>query len=153
MQGAMRALLIYTVALSAVGCGKIDLSPSNGPAVAGTWKGSARGVTLNATLSASMCEFGCGGSVLAGSYSDSTAQAQVPFTNGAGPYSMSPPSGGLYSSPLPGWTISITPADTANASDTVVFNGTFSNTTSVTGYVKFTNGTVRDSVALSLTKQ
>ncbi len=149
----MRRHLIYAVAGMSVGCGPINVQPFAGPDLAGTWSASAPGVALTVALSASTCEFGCGGAVTGGTYSDSKTNEHGTFTNGPSGYSITPPGNALDSSPLPGWSISITPVDTTNASDTILFKGTFSTATAATGYIKFTNGTATDSVALTLTKQ
>lgn len=151
---AMRRHLIYAVAGVVLGCsGTLDVHPTSGPDVAGTWSGSAPGVTLTVALGSSVCEFGCGGSVTGGTYSDSATNEHGTFTSGASSYLMNPPGNALYSSPLPGWTISMSPVDTANSSVSITFSGTFSTSTAVTGYVKFTHGAATDSVTLTLAKQ
>jgi hypothetical protein len=156
MQRAVRTYLIVAVALTAAGClgNLLSGNATVGPDVTGTWSGSARGVQLSVGLGANTCEYGCGGAITGGTYTDSVTGMHGSFVNGlADGYSMSPPGSALYNSPLPGWTLSMTPVDTANESDTILFNGTFASTTAIGGYVKFVRGTASDSVALTLTKQ
>ena len=150
MRRAMRRHLIYAVAGVALGCGgSVNLHPIAGPHVAGTWSGSARGDTLSVVLASATCEFACGGSVIGGTYSDSATNEHGTFT---GQYNMSPPGNAPWSHPLPGWTISMSLPDPTNDVE-ITFNGTFSTTTAVAGYVTFMHGTATDSVPLTLFKQ
>lgn len=75
-------------------------------------------------------------------------------TSEAEAYAMtSPPIPATDNSPLPGWTITMTPVDSATTSTIVTFGGTFSTATAIEGYVKFTHGAATDSVTVTLTKQ
>ena len=101
---AMRRHLIYVVAVVVMGCPSKLLAPhlTPGPDVTGTWSGSTAGVMLSVALDSSSCEFGCGGSVNGGAYSDSATNVHGTFADLAGgSYYMTPPGSSLYSSPLP----------------------------------------------------
>lgn len=152
MQRDPRMCVIGAVAVALAGClGNLDPQPGPGPNVIGTWSGSTAGVTVSMVLDSSTCEFGCAGATTGGTYSDNSVNVHGTFTGGG--YSLTPPGQALYSSPLPGWTISITPVDTLHTAVGVTFNGTFSTATAASGYIKITNGAASDSVAITLSKQ
>jgi hypothetical protein len=161
----MRTYLLYAVAVVTAGCSD-QLGPVHGPDVSGTWSGSTVGVMLSVTFGSDSCGFNgevttCGGNITGGSFSDSAISLNGTFTNPPpgnhiGGYAVTPPTDtSSFSAPLPGWTIRMTSSDSATPPPTtvMVFDGTFSTTTTITGSVQFINGTATDSVMLTLHKQ
>ena len=160
-----KLVMVWLVAPAVIGCVNNPLGSSPGPNLSGTWSGSSAYPTLIVTLASDSCTLGaptappppprgCMGGIVGGAYSDTGVALGGAIQTGG--FLLEPPAGSGYSSPLPGWSIRVTPVDTINAQADIHFTGTFATSTTIVGTIIFLNTStlagVADTFAMTLSK-